>query len=103
VVGGFTGDRGEDEHDGRPVKVRFIWNRRGRDAARWEQVFAFDGRPWETNWIMGNRPAGMQHSSWGSRTRCLSALSGAQHVRRESGHPTRRHRSKTNLGGGSIS
>lgn len=56
VVGGFTGDRGEfygeDEHDGRPVKVRFIWTRLGRDAARWEQAFSFDGQPWETNWIM---------------------------------------------------
>lgn len=56
VVGGFTGDRGEfygdDEDDGRKVKVRFVWTRRGPDAARWEQSFSYDdGRTWETNWV----------------------------------------------------
>ena len=56
VVGGFRGNRGEfygeDEDGGRPVKVRFIWTRRGPDAARWEQAFSPDGRTWETNWVM---------------------------------------------------
>ena len=56
VVGGFQGDRGEfygeDLDDGRPVKVRFIWNRLGPDAARWEQSFSHDDGPWEINWIM---------------------------------------------------
>jgi len=56
VVGGFQGDRGEfygeDLDDGRPVKVRFIWNRLGPDAARWEQSFSYDDGPWEINWIM---------------------------------------------------
>lgn len=55
VVGGFAGGRGEfygeDEDGGRPVKVRFLWLR-GKDAARWEQAFSFDGRSWETNWVM---------------------------------------------------
>jgi hypothetical protein len=56
VVGGFAGDRGEfygdDEDGGRPVKVRYVWTRLGKDAARWEQAFAPDGRNWETNWVM---------------------------------------------------
>ena len=56
VVGGFQCDRGEfygeDLDDGRPVKVRFIWNRLGPDAARWEQSFSYDDGPWEINWIM---------------------------------------------------
>jgi hypothetical protein len=57
VVGGFSGDRGEfygeDSDDGRPVLVRFIWDRLGPDAARWEQAFSYDGGGrWEPNWIM---------------------------------------------------
>ena len=56
VHGGFDGDRGEffgdDEDDGRPVKVRFVWTRLGPDAARWEQAFSTDGRTWEVNWVM---------------------------------------------------
>jgi hypothetical protein len=54
VVGGFKGDRGEfygeDEDDGRPVKVRFVWTKRGPDRADWEQSFSFDGTTWEVNW-----------------------------------------------------
>jgi len=56
VHGGFNGDRGEffgdDLDDGRPVKVRFLWTRRGPDAARWEQAFSLDGQAWEWNWSM---------------------------------------------------
>jgi hypothetical protein len=56
VAGGFAGDRGEfygdDEDGGRPVKVRYVWTRQGKDAARWEQAFSLDGRKWETNWVM---------------------------------------------------
>ena len=52
----FAGDRGEfrgrDSDDGREVEVRFVWNRLGADAARWEQAFSLDGREWETNWTM---------------------------------------------------
>ena len=58
VQGGFIGDHGEfygeDEDDGRPVKVRFIWIR-GQDTAHWEQAFSFDGKVWETNWTMDSR------------------------------------------------
>ncbi len=62
VHGGWNGDRGEfrgdDEDDGRPVRVRFLWERLGPDAARWSQDFALIDRdgaadgPWETNWVM---------------------------------------------------
>lgn len=57
VVGRFQGDHGvfegEDECDGRPVRVRFEWQRQGPDRARWQQAFSDDGgRSWEVNWIM---------------------------------------------------
>ena len=49
-VGAFFGD---DEHEGRPVRVRFLWTPLTPDSARWEQAFSADhGAPWETNWIM---------------------------------------------------
>jgi len=54
-VGGFQGTRGEfygdDDYDGRPIKVRVIWTNPDRDHARWEQSFSFDDRTWEVNWI----------------------------------------------------
>lgn len=54
VVGGFDGDRGEfygeDDDAGRPVKVRYAWNKRDADRARWKQAFSYDGTSWETNW-----------------------------------------------------
>lgn len=58
VYGGFeegcdTGTFvGRDVDDGRDVHVCFVWQRLGRDAARWEQAFSLDGRHWETNWVM---------------------------------------------------
>jgi len=62
VHGGWHGDRGEfvgvDEDAGRPVRVRFLWERLGPDDARWSQDFALVGNqgsadgPWETNWVM---------------------------------------------------
>lgn len=57
VVGRFEGDEGvfegEDRHDGRPVRVRYRWQRLGPDAAHWEQAFSADGgQHWETNWEM---------------------------------------------------
>lgn len=56
VYGGFDGDvglfYGDDEDNGRPVKVVFKWTRHGPDAARWEQAFSYDGgTTWETNWV----------------------------------------------------
>jgi hypothetical protein len=54
VVGGFDGARGEfygtDQDEGRPVKVRYTWNKVDDDHARWEQAFSYDDRTWETNW-----------------------------------------------------
>ena len=54
VVGGFAGDHGEfygEDHDeARPVKVRFTWDKRDHDHARWSQAFSYDDRTWETNW-----------------------------------------------------
>jgi hypothetical protein len=58
VHGGWCGDRGEfhgdDTDEGRPVRVRFVWQRFGRDAARWTQAFAPAEAPeaWEDNWVM---------------------------------------------------
>ena len=49
-IGTFEGD---DMHDGRAIKVRFLWSRITPTSARWEQAFlAGDGTDWETNWIM---------------------------------------------------
>jgi hypothetical protein len=54
VVGGFDGNHGEfygeDQDNGRHVKVRYTWNKLDRDHARWEQAFSYDNRTWETNW-----------------------------------------------------
>jgi len=49
-VGTFYGD---DRHDGRPVKVRFLWSHSSAHSAHWQQAFSFDdGATWETNWHM---------------------------------------------------
>jgi hypothetical protein len=64
VIGRFDGDRGEfhgdDTHDGKDVRVRFVWSGMSRAGARWEQAFSLDGgETWLTNWIMefSRRPA----------------------------------------------
>jgi hypothetical protein len=47
-VGLFYGD---DSHEGRAVRVRFLWSSEPRP--RWEQAFSVDGgETWETNWVM---------------------------------------------------
>lgn len=49
-VGRFEG---MDTHEGRPVRVRFLWTGITPTSARWEQAFSEDkGRSWETNWVM---------------------------------------------------
>jgi hypothetical protein len=49
-VGTFYGD---DEWQGRPIKVRFIWSQIFAQRARWEQAFSLNqGASWEVNWIM---------------------------------------------------
>ncbi len=57
VVGGFENGRGtfytDDEFNGRPIRVRFLWSRPAKDSPQWEQAFTADGGAnWETNWIM---------------------------------------------------
>ena len=57
VVGGFAGVIGafycDDEHQGRPVRMRFLWTRIDTPCPRWEQALSADGgASWETNWIM---------------------------------------------------
>lgn len=57
VVGTFSQGTGlffgDDEHDGKPVKVRFLWIPKDSNHARWEQAFSDDaGQTWETNWTM---------------------------------------------------
>ncbi|MFI5805329.1 hypothetical protein [Streptomyces sp. NPDC051561] len=44
---------GDDEHDGRKVKVRYVWSEITADTAHWEQAFSVDdGHTWITNWHM---------------------------------------------------
>jgi hypothetical protein len=57
VFGRFEGDRGEfygdDRHDGKDVRVRFVWSGVSEARARWEQAFSVDdGDTWLTNWVM---------------------------------------------------
>jgi hypothetical protein len=48
-VGAFYGD---DTHDGRPIRVRFLWSKITPTSAHWEQAFSVDGgKTWETNWM----------------------------------------------------
>jgi hypothetical protein len=57
VKGRFNGAIGEflaeDVLEGRPIRVRFIWNKTDPDAPTWEQAFSVDdGATWEINWVM---------------------------------------------------
>lgn len=57
VVGHFRNGSGEffaqDQHNGIPVLVRFIWKDITGNSAMWEQAFSIDeGTTWETNWTM---------------------------------------------------
>ncbi len=48
-VGEFYGD---DQHEGTPVRVRFLWDSRPEEPT-WAQAFSTDGgETWETNWQM---------------------------------------------------
>jgi hypothetical protein len=57
VVGRFVNGRGEfygdDTHDGKDIRARFIWSGITAGSARWEQAFSVDREhTWITNWIM---------------------------------------------------
>jgi hypothetical protein len=58
VEGRFRDGRGvfvgEDEIDGKPALVRFLWSAITPTSARWEQEFSFDdGVTWDpVNWVM---------------------------------------------------
>ncbi|MEV0091021.1 hypothetical protein [Streptomyces sp. NPDC050738] len=58
VTGRFTEDGrgefyGDDTHDGKEIRARFIWSGISETTARWEQAFSVDGeKTWVTNWIM---------------------------------------------------
>lgn len=49
-IGTFFGD---DQWEGRSVKVRFFWTPIDGNHCRWEQAFSPDGgQTWEANWTM---------------------------------------------------
>jgi hypothetical protein len=57
LIGGFKDGVGtffvDDLHDGRPIKLRFLWLRTGTETPHWEQAMSDDGgETWETNWTM---------------------------------------------------
>lgn len=44
---------GSDTHEGRPIRVRSVWQIDSPDRFTWEQSFSDDdGSTWETNWVM---------------------------------------------------
>ncbi|WP_406005878.1 hypothetical protein OG440_06590 [Streptomyces sp. NBC_00637] len=51
---------GDDTHDGKDVRARFVWSGVCDTSARWEQAFSLDGgETWLTNWVMDfTRPPG---------------------------------------------
>jgi hypothetical protein len=51
-AGGVGTLLGDDELDGRPIKVRSQWTMVDAGSPRWEQAASIDGgKTWETNWI----------------------------------------------------
>lgn len=60
VVGRFEDGRGvfegEDTHDGKAVRVRYLWSGTTSGSPRWEQFFSLDaGETWLHNWTMDFR------------------------------------------------
>jgi hypothetical protein len=57
VVGAFSDGigrfEGPDQHQGKPVRTRFVWSHITPVSASWEQAMSADGgQTWETNWRM---------------------------------------------------
>ncbi len=94
VVGGFQGNHGEfygdDDDDGKPIKVRYIWTKIDHDHARWEQAFSYDNRTWETNWIGDFVRADPAKVCEGNRPKRQSAMSGPATSTQQSGLPPKR-------------
>ena len=58
-AGGVGTLLGDDELDGRPIKVRSQWTKIDSGSPRWEQAASIDGgKTWETNWIADLKRAG---------------------------------------------
>jgi hypothetical protein len=56
VTGSSSNGRGEfydqEERDGRPILVRYVWSGVATNSPHFEQSFSADwGKTWETNWI----------------------------------------------------
>ena len=56
VIGAFSNGRGEfydqEEREGRPILVRYVWSGVTTNSPHFEQSFSADwGKTWETNWI----------------------------------------------------
>jgi hypothetical protein len=56
VEGHFTNGRGEfydqEDHNGRPILVRYVWTRTNTSSPHFEQSYSADwGKTWEVNWI----------------------------------------------------
>ena len=93
MVGGFDGGRGEfydeEELEGRPIFVRFIFSGITATSFRIEQAFSDDGgKSWETNWISTftkdanqSPPAGMPNAADGSRDFAFEEGTWAMHRR----------------------
>lgn len=57
TTGGFTDGVGifefEDVHEGKPIRIRGVWDRITPTSCRWYQATSQDsGRTWATNWTM---------------------------------------------------
>lgn len=69
MTGSFAGPTGTffgyDQHEARPVRVRFVWEALAPGHARWTQAFApGDSRDWEGNWVMTfSRTATIAHAA----------------------------------------
>ena len=50
---------GDDEYNGKAIKVRSQWTRTDTDSPHWEQAASLDGgKTWETNWVADFERAG---------------------------------------------
>jgi hypothetical protein len=60
VRGGFKDGVGtfysDEDFNGKPIRVRFLWSHITASSAQWEQAYSPDGgKTWETNWVQDVR------------------------------------------------